>query len=260
MRGAVSPCIKSPDKLTKTRYLMAITICISLLSYCKGENALYRTLQPQRTGKAAEAVDITEASDQGAEKQLEQALHLASGTHEKVFCCLGNLDILPYVHVVLVFLSHLKSYPSAMDHIDGAFPWKLLSELLNSLLPCYHNYDRIHSDEFPRPAKGSPRPLPEDFAMRGLPWAETYFPSDWFSEPVDYDEQHFEMTSMMEERRERVLWLGVCLAKPEIWMVYDETKHQFGVAYGREEGIESIEAALKATVIEESKDEVDIDE
>lgn len=152
-------------------------------------------------------------------------------------------NILSYVHVVLVFLLHLKWHPSVMDLIDGTFPWTLLSKLLNSLFQSYRDYDTIHSDEFPRRAEESLRPLPEDFAMRGLPWTETYFPSDWFSNQVHYDEQYFEIASMMERRKERILWLGMRLAKPGRWLVYDETKHRFAVAHRMEEKSGKMKAA-----------------
>ena len=230
MRDDVYASIESEEKLIWTRYLVAITSCCSLLSYGQRDNVLCRTIRPRRAGEVAEAVDGTEPSDKEAGKQLEKALHLANGTHEKVLCRLADPNTLPYVHVVLAFLSHLKSHPSAMDLIDGTFPWKLLGELLNSLLPSYEDYKRIISEEFPCLAKESPRPLPEDFAMRGFLWTETYFPPDWFSHQEFYDEQYTEVASMTEERKERVLWLGARLASSGMWLVYDETKHQFAVA------------------------------
>ena len=35
---------------------------------------------------------------------------------------------------------------------------------------------------------------------------------------------------MTGERKERVLWLGVVLAEPGQWLIYDEEVHQFSVA------------------------------
>jgi hypothetical protein len=54
------------------------------------------------------------------------------------------------------------------------------------------------------------RPLPDDFAMRGFPWVEKYFPEGWFAneEKINDDEKYFELASMMEERRERVVGWG----------------------------------------------------
>jgi hypothetical protein len=51
------------------------------------------------------------------------------------------------------------------------------------------------------------RPLPDDFAMRGFPWVEKCFPDKCFDteEKIDDDEKHFELLSLSEERRERVV-------------------------------------------------------
>ncbi|KAK6840949.1 hypothetical protein PG987_001809 [Apiospora arundinis] len=93
-----------------------------------------------------------------------------------------------------------------MSLLETTFTWKLVSALLNSFLHSYHEYERIQSDEFPRPVKQSPRPLPEYFALRGLVWADTYFPPDWFSNnKIDDDEKYFEVASMTDKRKERVL-------------------------------------------------------
>lgn len=211
-------------------YYVAIANCCSLLSYGKEDNVLYKMIRPRRTGEAADVMDTT-AGDQKVGKPMEQALLLTEGTHEKVLRRFADPNILPYVHVILVFLFHLKEHPSAMGLIDKAFPWELLSTLLNSLLLSYRDYERIHSPQFPRPEKESPRPLPEDFAMKGLLWVDDYFPSDWFAnDKVDDDEKYFEAASMTDERKERILWLGVVLAKPGKWLVYDERMRQFSSA------------------------------
>lgn len=122
------------------------------------------------------------------------------------------------------------SYPSAMELLEGAFPWKMVSMLLNSLLPSCRDFERIQSSEFPRQVKQLPRPLPEDFALRGLFWAD--FPSDWFSnDKIDDDEKYFEVASMTDERKERILWLAVCIARQGKgkWLIYDDKLHQFSV-------------------------------
>lgn len=211
-------------------YYVAIANCCSLLSYGKEDNVLYKMIRPRRAGEAADATDIA-SGDPKMGKTMEQALLLAEGTHEKVLPRFADPNILPYVHVVLVFLFHLRERPSAMGLVDQAFPWKLLSMLLNSLLLSYRDYERIHHAQIPRPEKESPRPLPEDFAMKGLLWVDDYFPADWFAnDKVDDDEKYFEVASMTDERKERILWLGVALAKSGKWLVYDERMHQFSVA------------------------------
>ncbi|KAF4124398.1 hypothetical protein GMORB2_5064 [Geosmithia morbida] len=80
---------------------------------------------------------------------------------------------------------------------------------------------------FPGPYKGeTPRPLPEDFAMRGLVYTEDYYPIYWFRDSrVEEEEKFFEMTSMMETRKERILWLGRRLANHKRWLTWDGEGH-----------------------------------
>jgi len=60
---------------------------------------------------------------------------------------------------------------------------------------------------------GSLWQLPEDFVMRGLIWAQSYFPSNLFNgQLVDEDKRHLELPSHAAPRAERCLWLGVQLA------------------------------------------------
>lgn len=109
--------------------------------------------------------------------------------------------------------------------------------LLNSLLLSCRDYERVQSSEFPRPVKQLPRPLPEDFTLRGLLWADKYFPSDSFvNDEIDDDEKYFEVASMVEERQERVLWLGVSIARHGQWLLYDDKLHKFYVPSRFEQG------------------------
>jgi hypothetical protein len=178
-----------------------------------------------------EAVEVSSEAGDGTEQQLEGALRLAHSTCEVVFSRFADPNILPFLHVVLVFMYHLTFYPLGMAVVEKSFPWKLLSMLLNSLLLSYRDYDRIHSNDFPRPEKELPRPLPEDFAMRALLWVDRYFPNDWYSnDKIDDDERYFEVASMTDERKERILWVGVAIARHGQWLQYDESLHQFAVA------------------------------
>ncbi|EAQ89589.1 hypothetical protein CHGG_06208 [Chaetomium globosum CBS 148.51] len=86
----------------------------------------------------------------------------------------------------------------------------------------------------PSPGAGRrKRPLPDDFAMRGFPWVEKYFPDGWFvtEEKIDDDEKYFEVLSMQGERRERIVWLGCRIAEKEggKWLQFDKEAMRFGV-------------------------------
>ncbi|KAJ4298763.1 hypothetical protein N0V88_003795 [Collariella sp. IMI 366227] len=78
------------------------------------------------------------------------------------------------------------------------------------------------------------RPLPDDYAIRGFPWIETYLPAGWFEtdERVDDDDKYMELASMIEERKNRVLWLGARIAAREgggKWLTFDSRTRTFGV-------------------------------
>ncbi|RYP07208.1 hypothetical protein DL764_002654 [Monosporascus ibericus] len=212
-------------------YYIAISICCALLSYGKEDNEIQNAIKPQNADEATE-MDTTDTSEGKPERSFSSAARLAQGTYMVVFRRIGDTNILPFVHVTMVFIFHLTHFPNAISLVEGDIPWELVSVLLNSLLQSYRSYDRIRSDQFPRQEKvPAPRPLPEDFAMKGLLWVEDYFPNDWFSnEKIDDDEKYFEMKSMTEERKERILWLGCRVAKQGKWLIYDETLHQFQAA------------------------------
>lgn len=76
-------------------------------------------------------------------------------------------------------------------------------------------------------------PLPDDYAMRGFPWVEKYFPDDWFTvdERIDDDEKYFELPSMLQERRERIVWLGCRIAEFDggRYLQFDRATKRFGV-------------------------------
>lgn len=198
------------------------------MSYGQDDNIIFKLIRPQRTDEPA---DINmEDSEQLPGKVFEQALCLAEGTYNIVFRRFADPNVLPFFHVILVFVLHLSSFPKAMSFIEKTFPWRLVSLLLNSVLLSYRDYDRIEGATFPRPAKELPRPLPEDFAMKGLLWVEKYFPVDWFAnEKIDDEEKYFEVPSMTDERKERILWLGCRIAEMGNWLTYDASVHQFGV-------------------------------
>ncbi|KAK7962569.1 uncharacterized protein PG986_003394 [Apiospora aurea] len=213
-------------------YFIAISNCCALLSW--GKNSfIYQTIRPKRPKESVEEFntrEIPDPSEQRNAKRLEETRHLVEGTFSKVFPRFSDPNILPFLHSTLVFYRFMISYPSAMELLEATFPWKMVSMLLNSLLPSCRGHERIQSNEFPRPVKQLPRPLPEDFALRGLLWAEKYYPSDWFSnDKVDDDEKYFEVASMTDERKERVLWLGVSIARHGKWLLYDDELRQFSV-------------------------------
>ncbi|KAK5633376.1 hypothetical protein RRF57_009090 [Xylaria bambusicola] len=221
-------------------YYIAIANCCALLSYGKDDNIIMRATYSQGDEKqdsgAGPGVDTLNPS-----RDFEDALYLVIGTHEVVFKRWDDANVLPYTHVVMVFMFYLIRFPDVMQHLEHLFPWKLLSLMLNRLLAIYNNYDRIRSAEFPRDSNDPPRPVPEDFALKGLLFVDGYFPPDWFAnDKIDNDEKYFEMASMTGVRKERILWLGYKFAQSGRGLTYDEGTNTFGVFPQHEKEIEAI--------------------
>ncbi|TGJ83662.1 hypothetical protein E0Z10_g5118 [Xylaria hypoxylon] len=221
-------------------YYIAIANCCALLSYGKEENVIMRLIHNQGDEKQERSVgsgtDISKPS-----KDLEDALYLAMGTHEVVLHRRDDPHVLPYIHVVMVFMFYLVRLPDALHHVEPLFPWKLLSLFLNGLLETCDSYDRIRNDEFPRESNDPPRPVPEDFALKGLVFVDNYYPPDWFlNDKIDDDEKYFEMASMTDVRKERILWIGYRITQSRRGLTYDEDTNQFGVFPEYEKEIEEI--------------------
>ncbi|KAI1273702.1 hypothetical protein F5Y07DRAFT_411174 [Xylaria sp. FL0933] len=228
-------------------YYIAIANCCALLSYGKEDNVIMRAIHSQSDEKQDQGMASgTEILIPGPE--FEDALYLAMGTHEVIFTRCDDANVLPYTHVVLVFMFYLIRLPNALQHVEHVFPWKLLSLMLNRLLvSCeyfdnqYGDLDRLRSDAFPRGRWGPTRPLPEDFALQGLVFVDQYHPSDWFADDkIDDDEKYFETASMTDVRKDRILWLGCKIAQSGKGLTYDEGTNQFGVFPEYEKEIDEI--------------------
>ncbi|KAI1337204.1 hypothetical protein F5Y15DRAFT_164368 [Xylariaceae sp. FL0016] len=222
---------RTTHRWMESGYYIAIANCCCLLSYGKAENVIMQEIKGNNLEGKTDQTTEPRAVETKPNEDFGRAQYLAKGTYVIVFSRSGDPNILPFVHVVLVFMFHLSRFPNAMRHTEKWFPWTQISDLLNDLLKSYHSYSRLHDIQFPREGKDvSPRPLPEDFAMRGLLWVTDYYPEDWYSnEKIDDDEKYLEAASMTDERKERILWVGCRIAKTGKWLTYDETTHLFGV-------------------------------
>ena len=183
--------------------------------------------KPEETDVAMDGSTIPEASP---DETFKQARGFAIRIIETVMRRWGDTNTLPFIHTMLVFMNHMTRFPGAISHIESVFPWKLTALMLNSqLVSSEANYE-VHSD-FRLPEKGQlPRPLPEDFAMRGLIYSEDYFPNEWFkNDKIDEDEKYFELGSMVEERKDRILTLGCKIAASGSWLIWNPDTRQFTV-------------------------------
>ncbi|KAI7782655.1 hypothetical protein LA080_012991 [Diaporthe eres] len=212
--------------------LVAISNCNAQLEYGKTEanthgnaNVLMTAILPE-SDRDTFMENSTEDKPTPS-KVFNEASELAKECDAIISRRYGDPNVLPYLNVRLSFMKFIVGNEAAIEHTQDWFPWALVALMLNSLSISFQNHQRIESEQFPRP---SDRPLPEDWSLRGLLWTDKLFPSDWFtSDKVDDDEKTFELASMTEQRKERVLWLGYCLALPGKWLTYDKQSKQFSV-------------------------------
>jgi hypothetical protein len=227
-------------------YWIGIASCCSIASYGDEKGPVFNDI---RNPPTEASVDQPMADSEMAEeipKQLIDAIALANRTHNVILRRFGDTNILPYLHTVMVFMHHLTSLPGAISLVGQEYPWKLTSLMLNTFLDSYTTYARIEGESFPEAERGdNHRPLPEDYAMRGLLWTDRYFPHDWFTYDLqDDDEKYMELASFYEERKERILYLGCQIAAQDgKWLRYDPDTHRFSVAPEFDVELEGLSAA-----------------
>lgn len=181
-------------------------------------------------------VPVEEEVEDDAEpdEMFIKARYLMVRTYEIAVRRWGDTNTLPFVHTLLAFIWNVSQEPKAIQHLEKDFPWQLTATMLNYLYKSSGPATRIASKEFPGALKNElPRPLPEDFAMRGLVYTEDYYPESWFKDcALEEDEKLIELASMTEARTERVLWLGRRIAESGKWLQWNEESRNFNVAEG----------------------------
>ncbi|KAL7962332.1 hypothetical protein V8C34DRAFT_269991 [Trichoderma compactum] len=212
-------------------YYMGISITCSLLGFGDDSNVLKHAVVPKRSDDMDTAGESVTQEPIPADT-FHQSLSLAVQTLEIVIQRWGDMNILPFLHTQMVFIHHLSKFPAAMKFIEHKYPWKLIATMLNYLKQSCKFEPRMDSAEFPGAENQDHyRPLPEDYAMRGLIYTEEYFPLNWFyGEAVEEDEKYFEQASMVDARKERILWIGRQVSSVGLWLLWDEASSQFTVA------------------------------
>jgi Est1 DNA/RNA binding domain len=134
---------------------------------------------------------------------------------------IGDPNVLPHVHISLVFMNHIMRSEPDMKLVEKEFPWEFLASILNTLVTSYDNFRRVENHRFPEPENEVGRPLPEDFNIRGLEWAASYYPEGWLENVlVDDEERTLELASMAADRKERILWLAYQLAQVICYILF----------------------------------------
>lgn len=181
-----------------------------------------------------------------------QAPSFLSKASELVFSSLsitlrrhGDKNVFPFVHCMFVFLWNLASIDSIMRYVQADIPWSDICSFLNTLAkPENMTTAVLELNEFPKSGEKVERPLPEDFFMRGQLFALDYLSTGWCEDNmVDEEERMLELPSMTATRVERLLWLGIRMAKVGLsecpysrladtfqmnkWIYYDTIVHTF---------------------------------
>ena len=226
---------------------MGISLSCLLLDFGRESNPLMKAIPRSRKESDQEAAETSQ-------EDLDiffKSRSFACRAYEIVMNRRGEKNTLPFLHATLVFLRCMTRHPEAIAHLERHVPWALMAMVLNHLLKIIDFAPRIDTDDFPGPEKTeSPHPLPEDYAMRGLLYADNYFPDGWFERAkVDDDERYFEKGSTMSLRQERILWIGRQLARLNKWLLWDATSQKFSVATLYDKPLEGpLPAAVSASV------------
>ncbi|KAM5341885.1 hypothetical protein ACJ41O_014916 [Fusarium nematophilum] len=207
---------------------IAIVTCSSLLGYKERGSRLLQSDEDQPSQNSGD-----EAEDNLAiQHQIDLACAAARHLDERALLNARDSSILTYLHVRLVFMLHMRECQSAGHLLQPyCFPWALAANYLNHLHEPAPSAAESQGGTFPH-GKFSGRPLPEDWAMRGLAWADDYFPEGWFAvDGTDFYDvaENNHLPSMQLERKERLVQLGCRLAGLESPLLFDQATQTFSV-------------------------------
>ncbi|KAI4721992.1 hypothetical protein E4T48_01691 [Aureobasidium sp. EXF-10727] len=164
---------------------------------------------------------IKDSGNQGVDYILDDSLHLLSNTLALVLSRENDFNVLPHVHTILAFLwsiYNLTIGPAAViTKVLTSIPWGKIVDFLNSFIRTEPIENRV-ADEGRRGSflRGAPKPLPEDYLLRGLVWCRGYFVSGWFDEKHDEESRLLELPSTNKVRIDRVMRLSICLSQRSV--------------------------------------------
>ena len=160
--------------------------------------------------------------------------------------------LLPYVHVMLVFIKSLHMLLQRLSPDDNSIEalhhtfspsrldWSALATFLNRVAWFFPISSRTESFASSETFPYDGAPLLEDYMIRGLVWAQWYFAPDWFKNIEDDDGSRcLENDVKRQHRVARVMYLGMTLARMSKHLRYDgETKQFFAVAAWEDDRLE----------------------
>ena len=168
--------------------------------------------------------------------------------------------LLPYVHVMLVFIKSIHTLRSRLSSDDNVtdtlndtlsldrLDWTALANFLNHIAKSFPISSRTESFASGETFPYDGIPLLEDYMIRGLVWAQWYFAPDWFRNIEDDDGSRcLEDDAKRHHRAARVMYLGMTLASMSSPLRYDHETRQFSAVVASEvDEIESTTLSLSS--------------
>lgn len=156
-------------------------------------------------------------SENETDSTLNEPKMLTNDMFALALCRIGDMNVLPHVHIMLAFIRTIAAIDLA-SHLIDQVPWADVVDFLNALIKTENQQtqggsinDLLTQPIFPAEGeKGAEDdlPLPEDWLISGLIWAEEYLPTNWFSKEVDEEKRYLELASTARRRSIRTLRLG----------------------------------------------------
>ncbi|KAI6550238.1 hypothetical protein MCOR04_011296 [Pyricularia oryzae] len=206
-------------------YQIAVTNLCALLDYGLPTNVLIRALDASTKDSPMPKIVIGDEPASAKSQKTSETQKPSNTNDENAPVATATeakddvVDLSKRFKEVLQFMAILKgpggaeAKRSAISHLEASFPWNLLTSCLNSFAAGFEIPEK--DDIFKLPRAAEQRPLPENWAMRGLVWAEMAFPADHFNvnKNMEKDERTFETPSMKDQRRKRCLWFVYQIAQ-----------------------------------------------
>lgn len=214
-------------------YYIATSLVCSILGF-GATNSFNSALPASQSAQKHGSCNDNKASKNGktimnetmAESTFHDVLDFAMQACNAILQRKLNANILPFFHVIMVFLSFTAHYPKAFSMIEDKIPWKPIIDRLNEAISELESASKIEMGCCLRPP--SDRPLPEDYALHGLRVCICYFAEDWFSNKnMEYEKQMCEQLSLADRRRKRLVSLGQQVARLCECIVWNGTKAEF---------------------------------
>jgi hypothetical protein len=151
--------------------------------------------------------------------------------------------LLPFVHIMLVFIKSLYTLRSRLYPDDNAHDtpddlltsdrvdWSALARFLNRVAQSFPISSLTQLLAYGETFPSYDVPLLEDYMIRGLVWAQWYSAPNWFDNIKDDDGSRcLEDDGKRKPRAARVLYLGILLARDASNLHYDSSTRQFSDA------------------------------